>query len=283
MIKEKSSLRTKVIILIVIMLLAAAGLYSGPVTREYSLQSDKIENTITIAVIADLHNQHFGKTQQNIISRLQKAQPDIILLAGDMTNSPYETDAVVSMIAQAVKIAPCYYVTGNHEYWSYEADTICDMISSLGVTVLRGRNISLDINGNNIELCGVDDATADYYDPAYAEYNWADHLGDLWNSGDDGAYRILLSHRPEQVEEYRKYAYDVILSGHSHGGLLRIPFLLNGLYAPDQGFFPKYAGGEYHISDATTLIVSRGLYNYKFMPRVFTPSEVVIVTISKNE
>ncbi|MBN2878624.1 MAG: metallophosphoesterase [Clostridia bacterium] len=282
MIKDKSSLRKKVIILIVIILLAAAGLYSGPVTREYSLQSDKIENAITIAVVADLHNQHFGKKQENIIKRLQDAQPDIILLAGDMTNSPYETDAVVSIIAQAIRIAPCYYVTGNHEYWSYEADKICDIISSLGVVVLRGENKSLNINGNTIELCGVDDATADYYDPDYAEYTWAEHLSDLWSSGDEDAYRILLSHRPEQVEEYQKYAYDVIISGHSHGGLVRIPFLLNGLYAPAQGFFPKYAGGEYQISDATTLIVSRGLYNYKYMPRVFNPSEVVIITISKD-
>ena len=84
------------------------------------------------------------------------------------------------------------------------------------------------------------------------------------------------------MADYQKYEYDLVVAGHSHGGLVRIPFILNGLYAPDQEWFPKYAGGEYQISDATTMIVTRGIYNYPTMPRVYNPSEIVVITISGN-
>jgi len=91
-------------------------------------------------------------------------------------------------------------------------------------------------------------------------------------------YKILLSHRPEHIHTYMNYDFDLILSGHSHGGQIRIPWLLNGLYCPNQGFLPKYAGGHYRI-DATDFIVSRGLSFRKTLPRVMNPPEVVVITI----
>ena len=277
----KSKKRKKALIIAAVLIaFAAAALYRGPITRSYQVQSDKIQNQITIAVIADLHSQYFGDEQEQIIRRLEKAKPDIILMPGDMANSPYSVDAMTCLITQAVKIAPCYYVTGNHEIWSSEADKICDIISSLGVTVLRGEEQTLNVNGNTIEIFGIDDPDADYYDDDYLNYTWPQRLDGLWTDNTQNNFRILMSHRPERADYYNLYEYDLIVAGHSHGGLVRIPFVLNGLYAPNAGFFPKYAGGEYALSGATTMIVSRGLYNYKYMPRVFNPSEVVIITIS---
>jgi len=277
--KQKRSRKKAFIVLLVIALLIPAALYRGPVTRKYEIYSDKINGTITIAVVADLHNQNFGENQNKIIDKLINASPDIILMPGDMTNSPYTTDAMSTFIEQAVNIAPCYYVTGNHEVWSYESSKICDIISSMGVTVLHSDKLTLDINDSIVELYGIDDAASDYFNQDYQTYKWAQRLNDMWSENTENSFRILMSHRPEKTEIYQQYEYDLIVSGHSHGGLVRVPLLLNGLYAPDQGFFPKYAGGKYPLNDVTTMVVSRGLYNYKFMPRVFNPSEVVIITL----
>ncbi|MEX1378215.1 MAG: metallophosphoesterase [Eubacteriales bacterium] len=276
------STKARLIDLAIIIVLLLTGLYRGPVTRNYNVESDKIQNEITIAVAADLHNQFVGEDQQKLIKRLEKAQPDIILMPGDMTNSPYAIDGMVSFMKQAAEIAPCYYVIGNHEYWSGEYQKILDIVEQTGVVVLRSEMTQLDIAGSTIELYGVDDWDANIWDATYKEKNWAAHLDEMWTENDENTFRILMSHRPERVEDYKEYEYDLIVSGHAHGGQVRIPFFLNGLYAPDQGWFPKYAGGEYQISDATTMIVSRGIYNYPNMPRIYNPSEIVIITISGN-
>ena len=276
------SRKARLVDLLIILFLLITGLYHGPITRKYHLESDKIQNEITIAVAADLHSQFIGDNQDKLIKRLQRAEPDIILMPGDMANSPYSTAAMVSFMQQAVEIAPCYYVLGNHEYWSGDHEAIVEIVKKTGVTVLRGDMISLDIQGNTIELYGVEDWDANFWDSNYEDKNWNDRLDELWTDNTANVYRILMSHRPERVADYQKYEYDLVVSGHSHGGLVRIPFILNGLYAPDQEWFPKYAGGEYQISDATTMIVSRGLYNYPTMPRVYNPSEIVVITISGN-
>lgn len=274
--------RKAIIVLSMIVLLAAAALYNGPVTRHYTIHSDKIDNDITIVVIADLHNQYFGENQQKIFDMVSKSNPDIILMPGDMTNSPYYCDAMLSFMEQAVEIAPCYYVLGNHEYWSGEEDAICEAVSNTGVTVLRSQIASLYFSGNTIEIHGIDDYEANYYDEDYTELSWEVQLGNMWHENRKENLSILMSHHPERVDDYSQYEYDLIVAGHAHGGQGRIPFILNGLWAPNQGWFPKYAGGQYSLNDFTTMIVSRGLYNYKWMPRIFNPSEIVVITIEGN-
>ena len=280
--KLKKKQKKTIIILILLALLIPAALFNGPIIRKYKIESDKVQQNITIAVIADLHNQNFGENQKQIVDRLIDSSPDIILFPGDMTNSLYSIDAMVNLMEQAVKIAPCYYVLGNHEYWSYTAPEICETISSIGVIVLHNNSSTINISGTTLEIFGIDDLAANQYDPAYINYTWSQKLKDMWTENIENNFRILLSHRPAETAEYKQYEYDLIVSGHTHGGLVRIPILLNGLYAPDQGYFPKYAGGKYKLTEITTMIVSRGLYNYKNMPRVFNPSEVVIITISQK-
>lgn len=278
--KKKIKSPKGMITLLAIIILITAALYTGPVTRRYRIESDKIENDITIGVVADLHSQYFGDNQEKIIDRLKDEQPDIILLPGDMTNSPYDVSGMVNFMEQAVLIAPTYYVLGNHEYWSYEADKICEIITETGVQVMHSDKVTLELNGNIIELHGIDDYDANYYDANYADYSWEQRLNDLWTENTASNFRILLTHRPEKVEHYVQYEYDLITAGHAHGGLVRIPFILNGLYAPNQEWFPKYAGGKYELSWCTTMIVSRGLYNYRYMPRVFNPGEVVVIEVT---
>lgn len=272
----------RMIVLILFIVLAAAALYNGPVTKAYMLQSDKINNGITIALISDLHSQYFGENQEQLIDMVIDTEPDIILMPGDMTNSPYQCEAMISFMEQAVKIAPCYYVLGNHEYWSLEEDNICQIVADTGVNVLRSQKETIEIGDNTINIHGIDDYEANYFDEDYSEVSWEEHLDSLWSEDDINNYSILMSHHPDRVDDYSKYQYDLVVCGHAHGGQVRIPFILNGLYAPNQGWFPKYAGGEYQLNDYTTMVVSRGLYNYKWMPRVFNPSEVVVITIESD-
>jgi len=272
----------RIIIILILVILAVAALYSGPVTRNYTLQSDKVNSEITIALIADLHSQYFGENQEKLINIIVDADPDIILMPGDMTNSPYYSSGMVDFMEQAVEIAPCYYVLGNHEYWSNEEDKICEIVSNTGVIVLRSEITTIECNGNTIEIHGIDDYDANYYDEDYIDFSWEEHLDTLWSQSSTNDFTILMSHHPERVDDYLKYQYGLVVAGHAHGGQVRIPFLLNGLWSPNQNWFPKYAGGEYQLNDYTTMIVSRGLYNYRWMPRVFNPSEIVVITISQD-
>ncbi|MPN11952.1 hypothetical protein SDC9_159261 [bioreactor metagenome] len=136
------------------------------------------------------------------------------------------------------------------------------------------------MNGQKLSICGVDDP--DGFDPVYAEASafssWQDELESCQKTTNPSIYSILLSHRPELIEEYTNSGFDLVLAGHAHGGQIRIPGVLNGLYAPDQGFFPKYAGGQYQLGE-TTMIVSCGLSLKKGIPRIFNPPELVVIDL----
>lgn len=232
-------------------------------------------------LIADLHSVCYGKDQQRLIKKIAKQEPDIILLAGDIVDDKYSSDGAIVFMNEVTKIAPTYYVTGNHEYWSLCIDDIRQRISKTDVIMLQNTSTLIDIGTNTIQLFGVDDKDIISYYPQCGYSSWEQILKDVWETKEGDNFCILLSHRPEAVDLYQKYEYDLITAGHSHGGQVRIPFLLNGLYSPDQGIFPKYAGGRYTI-DNTELVVSRGLFVFWKLPRIFNPPEIVAITIENN-
>ena len=181
--------------------------------------------------------------------------------------SPIGSHKLNSALAQAY---PCYYVTGNHEWWSGEAERICDDMEAVGVTVLQGACETIAVNENDITVCGVDDPDSGMYE------NQLELVGEKVRA--DGVH-ILLSHRPERIEDYLEYPFDLILSGHAHGGQWRMPGIINGLYAPNQGVFPRYAGGRYDFG-STVFLVSRGLARESTkIPRVFNRPELVVVDL----
>lgn len=126
------------------------------------------------------------------------------------------------------------------------------------------------VRDNTISICGIDDI-------GIGQKAWEEQIKNCNNSLSNHTYSVLLSHRPDLINEYKKYDFDLILSGHTHGGQVRIPKALNGLYAPNQGFFPKIVGGEYKFR-TLRLIVGRGL-SKKVWPRVFNPPEIVTVDL----
>ena len=175
----------------------------------------------------------------------------------------------------------CYYVSGNHEFWSRKADDYKAVLETYGVKVLEGTSEIIEIGGSRIRISGVDDPDSDRYPSRSAPY--AEQISRLSNySSSDDLFTILLSHRPERIDELLALKPDLVLSGHAHGGQWRLPLLLeNGLLAPNQWLFPKYTNGEYFFGE-TTLIVSRGLAREStaIIPRVFNRPEIVVININ---
>lgn len=253
-------------------------------TVHYTVDSEKINAPVRIALITDLHSCKYGENQKNLINAVQEQNPDIVLLGGDIFDDkvPYENAELT--VKQLAERYPCYYVTGNHEYWSREVGVILDIIKGYGITVLSGECDTIDINGQTINICGVDDPDVEVYLAEGEPIEWQLARAEraalkAEEETGTGLFSVLLSHRPELFETYQNYEFDLVLSGHAHGGQWRIPGVLNGLLAPNQGLFPKYAGGRYDFAGGT-MIVSRGLARESTpVPRIFNRPELVIVDV----
>ncbi len=259
----------RLIVPLVLIALVCAALNNRPVICRYTVESEKVEMPIRLATLTDLHGCDLG---MDIAALVAVQQPDAILLVGDMFSADGETADELALFRQLAELAPVFYVTGNHEYWEQDVPTLLDQIRATGVSVLDQTCVQFRVGEQIINICGIPDPAAGAA-TEQALQNAA--------SGLTEGYTILLAHRPEMIEQYAAAGcFDLVLSGHAHGGQVRIPGLVNGLCAPNQGWFPKYAGGEYQVED-TTMIVSRGLSTQAqwYVPRIFNPPEIVIVTI----
>jgi hypothetical protein len=269
------------IVLILLAVLGAVTIWENFTvgTTYYRITSDRLPAAFDgykIAQISDLHNAEFGQDNSDLVRILEKEAPDIIVITGDLVDSNHtDIDTALSFIRQAIKIAPCYYVTGNHEAWlgNLYAEQEKQLLDT-GVTVLHDQVIPLSKGGDSIQLIGLDDpdfTDGSSYDPERLFEN------KLQNMDLKPGFTILLSHRPELFPAYTSSGIDLILSGHTHGGQFRIP-LVGGIIAPNQGFLPKYDAGEYHEA-GTTMIVSRGIGNSVIPVRMNNRPEVVIVEL----
>ena len=265
---KKSIILISFLVLAIILIFAA--FYNGLTVKNYKVETDKLSKSIRIVLISDLHNKVFGDNQRVLINEIKKQAPDIIVLDGDIIENYDSLDGAKMLLKGIENLYPCYFVTGNHEFSQGKAEAIKQLFRSFGVIVLEGDYKNVLVKGQHINLCGVDD-------PNIGLQNFNNQLEALQGL-DSKTYSILLSHRPEIAAECKNNSFDLILSGHTHGGMWRIPFLVNGLFATDQGFFPKYAGGRYDYNN-TAIIVGRGFTGYSFVPRIFNPPELVVVDI----
>ena len=253
-------------------------------TVTYTVESDKISTPVRIALLTDLHSCRYGENQKNLIKAVKAQNPDIILLGGDIFDDKVPHKNAELTVKQLAEQYPCYYVTGNHEYWSREVGAILDIIEGYGVKVLSGKCDTIEVNGQTLNICGVDDPDAEVYLAEGEPIEWQikranEAVQKAEKTLGTEIFSVLLSHRPELYETYQNYEFDLVLSGHAHGGQWRIPGLLNGLFAPDQGLFPEYAGGKYDYPGGT-MIVSRGLARESTpVPRIFNRPELVVVEV----
>jgi uncharacterized protein len=251
-------------------------------TRNYQVKTDKLEKqeSIKIVLISDLHSTIFGKNQSVLINKIKNIAPDIIVLCGDIFDDKVPMKGTQLLLSGIKGIAPIFYVTGNHEYYSRNIQGIKDEISSFGVIILSDTYTIIEIKETKIVIAGIEDPDKKRYETT--DYNQKESMEKAFRELDEiKNYKILLAHRPESIEYYKKFSFDLILSGHTHGGQVRIPTFINGLYAPNQGLFPKYAGGVYTHKNLTH-IISRGLSINLILPRIFNPPELVIVMIESK-
>ena len=250
----------------------------------YTITSSKLPeefNGYRIAQVSDLHNDEMGEGNEKLLSLLREAKPDSIAITGDLIDSRRTNIEIALRFAEeAMKIAPCYYVTGNHEARVSEYEALKIGLAKLGVILLEDDTIPLEKSGKTITLIGVDDPSFN------TDYLFGDSaavmkskLQSLANSND--SYTILLSHRPELFSVYAESGVDLVLSGHAHGGQFRLPFV-GGLVAPNQGLFPKYDAGIY-LEENTNMIVSRGIGNSIIPFRINNRPEVVLIELQKTD
>ena len=248
--------------------------------NEYEVVSDRIPQGFEgfrIAQVSDLHNAEFGEGNEKLIQLLSQTDPDVIVITGDLIDSRHtDIEIALDFARQAVKIAPVYYISGNHEARVREYEDLKMGLAEAGVVILENQKVQITREGESITLMGI-------ADPSFQEdYLFGDSESvarqaiDRQQNKSDG-YTILLSHRPELFDLYVDTGMDLVFSGHAHGGQFRLPFV-GGLVAPNQGFFPKFDEGRF-TEENTTMIVSRGVGNSIIPIRFNNLPEIVLVTL----
>ncbi len=277
--KKIKSKKVRIISLILILLITVAvfAFDTRLNTVFYTVETDKFKGSVRLALLCDLHSCAYGTDQKQLIKAIQDQKPDAVVLGGDIFDDALAHDNAEILLQAVTESYPCFYVTGNHEYWSDDVEEIFTLLRGYDVTILQGSGETLILNGCALNICGIDDPEAE---DAFGEPDlMQEQLDSLKPLGQNGLFTVLLAHRPEYVHIYLEYPFDLILSGHAHGGQWRIPGVLNGLFSPGEGWFPRYAGGNYSFEN-TTMIVSRGLAKKSGgVPRVFNRPELVIIDI----
>lgn len=233
---------------------------------KYTVQSPKVpERGLKIVHLSDLHGKLFGRNGRRLFKLVAEQKPDIICFTGDIIHN-YKgggQEVAAYTVSRLIKIAPVYFIAGNHEMRNKHYRALKKSISDAGAIVLDNQVERV----YGINIVGVNGAHLKNATP----FRLADGLE---------GFRLLLAHEPQYIARYAMAGYDLVLSGHAHGGQWRIPFTSVGVYSPGQGLFPKYTEGLHTVGDLR-MIISRGLGNSEFPLRIFNRPEVVVIDLKK--
>lgn len=255
------------------------------VTVAYDIESDKVTGKYTFVLLSDLHGKSFGEKNERLLHKIEELAPDAILVAGDMLTAHGAGDrhhiAAELMEALAGKY-PVYYGMGNHEHYlslypdecGNLYDEYMERLKCCGIEPLINESVvlpsvNINISGLQVERC--------YYRKFRTYPMPANYLPDLLGEPKKNQFQILIAHNPDYFEEYVKWGADLVVSGHVHGGLMKLP-VLGGVISPKLTLFPKYDGGKYEKGN-TTMILSRGLGTHTLPIRIFNPGELVVIHI----
>ena len=241
----------------------------------YHLQSDNVDAPFRVVQLSDLHLHEFGEHNKDLVEWVRRLNPDIITITGDMNNhNNDDTHVVTELCTQLTQIAKVYYVMGNHEWADHinRHTSIKADIAATGVTILENSYEEIELNENKIVIGGLVNEVSNY--PKYKGPEF------MKNFMDADGFRLLLVHYPEYfLGTLNDYSIDLAMCGHTHGGIIRIPFV-GGLYASDQGFFPKLCEGMQKVDGGSNVVVSRGLGGETSIPRINNRPEIVVVDVS---
>lgn len=250
----------------------------GVTTYEIDCSSKPELSGFTIVQISDLHNEEFGKNQKTLLEKVEGCDPDMIAITGDFIDcrNP-DVDTAMEFIEGAVKIAPVYYVPGNHERWVHkEYEALCMRMKEAGVHLMENVQEIVVYQDAEIVCIGIKDP--DFYNVSGFKEETEVMRGKIRQFHyTENDFTLLLCHRPELFELYKEELIDIALTGHAHGGQFRLPFV-GGLAAPNQGLFPKYDAGLFLNGD-TNMIVSRGIGNSIIPLRVNNSPEIVVIKL----
>ena len=244
----------------------------------YTVRNQKLPREFdgfTIIHLSDLHNKNFN---QNFFNRIENIGSDLVVITGDLIDSRFYNEMVAIRILKKIKELKkeIYYVTGNHEWRSGKYNELKSDLEQIGVKILDNKSVTIHRNKHRIHLIGVDDPRR--YSRNRRNYSRVkEEIKKLNDRITNPSFKILLSHRPELYDFYCSLEIDLVLSGHAHGGQIRLP-KIGGLFAPHQGFFPRFSGGLIN-QRKTTMVVSRGLGNSIFPQRLFNRPEIVVITL----
>lgn len=226
-----------------------------------------------IALLSDLHGKEFGKDNHILVNKLASEAPDCIALTGDFISEDGDTAVFATLLSQLQPLAPCYFVSGNHE-WAYrKMHEMADILKACDAQYLNNRYTFIQRGEDKLCICGVDDPNS------YADMITPPQLVDKLHQREGDIPVLYLCHRNDTMEKMPLLDVDVVLCGHGHGGILRLPFV-GGLLGVDRKLFPRYCAGLYENS-AYSMVVSRGMGNIHRIPRLFNFPEIVIVTLKK--
>lgn len=259
------------------------------VTTEYRLSSSRVPQAfkgIRMVNVSDLQSQYFGRAQSELLEKVRKARPDIILMTGDILDRNHtDKEAAIHALTGLLAIAPVYYTNGNHELAlkEYEMRRFYETMKEMGVHMVMNDVTRVERGAEHINIIGVSEETL----LAARETGWGrdegfapevlESLIDDLCAEKDQELTILLSHEPQYIKEYSRPGIDFIFSGHAHGGQFRLPGG-QGLFSPGQGLLPKLTSGIHRCEDSV-MIISRGLGNSVFPFRLNNRPEIVVVTL----
>lgn len=271
------------------------------VTSKYNITSSKLGKKfdgLKLVVLSDLHNHSFGRQNERLIKRIEELSPDIIIISGDMItkHKPCIPGNAYSLIESLAKKYPIYYAYGNHEqkFQGLKTDNpsdknsqilystwveYVDKLKNFGVNFLDNNAITLIRNNSKLCINGIS-IDKEYFKHFTVPPMEKEYLNTLLRKKEEDAFQILIAHSPVYFHNYTDWGADLILSGHLHGGIVRLPFI-GGIASPQVNLFPKYDSGSYHENDQV-MIVSRGLGTHSFMPRLFNPPELVFIQLNSK-
>ena len=242
----------------------------------YQIRSDKVSENIRVVELSDLHNKEYGKDNAELIKKIKELKPDLIVYAGDMMNYKNSDYSVLFKLSdELTKIAPVYACYGNNELDQYlfVDKSFTEKLVSHGVTLLSNEAADVTVGGTTLQLVAVSDGV-DQFD---VETNNAKKFLEALEPTEN--CRICLTHYPELFKsKLLNRGIDIAFTGHAHGGLIRIPYV-GGLYSTGEGFLPDLTSGVIEAEDGAQVVISRGLGDSGFIPRINNQPELVVVDI----
>ena len=281
--------RTRAILACIALLLLAGLLFNLILNTRvravsYTVSLSNLDSPVRLVLLSDLHGKSFGRDNSRLIAKIQEQAPDAICLAGDMLErnaDAQDVKALLQLVERLCQIAPVYFAPGNHEQEYMETnDTLLMQVAEAGAVVVNDSYADAVIAGQPLRIGGTM-GHAFYFGRTEEEFTASPEYRFLKEFEHTEAPKICLAHMPDTFifnGAYNLWDVDLVLSGHTHGGLVRLPFV-GGLYAPMQGWLPEYDRGWFRLGDHMQMVITSGLAGHDIIPRINNPPEIAVIEL----